>query len=910
MNRLNVTALLVAAAGTALSLPTNALGAAKVVNISGATLSENYTKADASTNDFIDVDKNGTAGSLGSFAIQQLAPYDPTLAYTGASQIWVIQYRATGSVAGLQELIDFGRPNVDGTADGDAVGIETAGNGSISNAYHNRTQYISGGASSNPIFNALNPGGAPVRALNPAASTYASTTTQAAGTGVQIDITPLDVPAIYGVTKPGGSPAYDRKPLDLGYGLNPDSSRDKATGASTGASQQLATLTGGRNIDEPTNPNFVPNSDTIFDFPLAYVAIAALTNHGTGKTQITMTEQRYSLLTGRLPSGQNLTQATRESGSGTRNGFCNSVGLDPSYCRGDNVGLITAGGSPDSRLVGPGYSPTNKAGSGDLETVVRNTRIGIGYSGAERQKSTLQASRNEVLAVKNDIFPGAVEYSRPGLDEVLHNSIDGYRIGGFGVFASIGDPAGESIADGGDGNGNPTMSNSAAAAYLNNIRQSIANFTAFPNSPDNEFMPGEFGAKLFIFPSALDYANDDIADPTQWTAQAANANLVNAIVGGGFNALSDPGFLAYGTYSLNGQSPNRVSGSYSDGNLGGGFYVLNDGTTLSYNSTAINSRNRIAGDMNGDGFRDWLDAAELVKAAQWRAGGAAWNAPDGVWGAGSGLKASPEILADFNCDGNLNSADVRFWADGFALAPTGSNNAEGALSRVEGFTRVDNAAVAPVAGNFFSTTLANPSATYDAGDSRADVAGSTGTVPGWAPIGADGVVNAKDIDYVYANFGDWAVLADAVHIDLSCDMDGDLDVDSDDICTILSILETSIGDVNLSGTVDATDLGIATGNLGLAGLGFAGGDVDGDGVVTQADLDLISGIASGPCAVAPACVGDITGDGSTNALDFNVVASNFGAGPGATRSQGDLTGDGFVNALDFNILAGDFGCSN
>ena len=60
--------------------------------------------------------------------------------------------------------------------------------------------------------------------------------------------------------------------------------------------------------------------------------------------------------------------------------------------------------------------------------------------------------------------------------------------------------------------------------------------------------------------------------------------------------------------------------------------------------------------------------------------------------------------------------------------------------------------------------------------------------------------------------------------------------------------------------------------------------------------------------IAPACAGDINGDGMTNAADFTVMAGNFGAGPGMTRAQGDLTGDGFVNAADFTILAGDFGC--
>jgi hypothetical protein len=67
----------------------------------------------------------------------------------------------------------------------------------------------------------------------------------------------------------------------------------------------------------------------------------------------------------------------------------------------------------------------------------------------------------------------------------------------------------------------------------------------------------------------------------------------------------------------------------------------------------------------------------------------------------------------------------------------------------------------------------------------------------------------------------------------------------------------------------------------------------------------------GPFAVpAPECVGDVNGDGKTDVFDFADLASNFGAGPGATRQQGDLNGDGFVDVFDFGDLAGDFGCSN
>lgn len=61
---------------------------------------------------------------------------------------------------------------------------------------------------------------------------------------------------------------------------------------------------------------------------------------------------------------------------------------------------------------------------------------------------------------------------------------------------------------------------------------------------------------------------------------------------------------------------------------------------------------------------------------------------------------------------------------------------------------------------------------------------------------------------------------------------------------------------------------------------------------------------------APAvCVGDLNGDGFTNAADFTILAGNFGASV-PVNTGGDLNGDGTVNASDFTILAGDFGCGS
>lgn len=61
-----------------------------------------------------------------------------------------------------------------------------------------------------------------------------------------------------------------------------------------------------------------------------------------------------------------------------------------------------------------------------------------------------------------------------------------------------------------------------------------------------------------------------------------------------------------------------------------------------------------------------------------------------------------------------------------------------------------------------------------------------------------------------------------------------------------------------------------------------------------------------------ACLGDVNGDGFTNAADFTILAGQFGQGTPDCRErwQGDLNCDGVVNASDFTILAGSFGCGS
>ena len=167
-----------------------------------------------------------------------------------------------------------------------------------------------------------------------------------------------------------------------------------------------------------------------------------------------------------------------------------------------------------------------------MERTVKNTRLGIGTTGAERGKTQnwLAQHQTELLGVKNDLGGGSV-YARPTLNNLLDNNINGYNIEGPETFASIGDPRAATAADGGTGwsgafdpfidlnnngvydpgepftdlNGNgirdaqnaeagltnshPPMRNRYAAQYLNNITRSIQSFVSF--GPDQaDFTPG------------------------------------------------------------------------------------------------------------------------------------------------------------------------------------------------------------------------------------------------------------------------------------------------------------------------------------------------------------------------------------------------------------------------------------
>jgi hypothetical protein len=818
------------------------------VNISGATLFADFFKSPQSTADWIDVDGNGVSGFDG-VDIQQLADDYPG---TGSSY-WGVHYRGVGSGNGLKELVNYG---VDGTLPGDPasdLGI------------FNRFEFSSAG------------GG--------------SATPPAGGTSVDIGV--MDVPTTWFVQNGQTADAgWSNTPATSGYGKNPVKSWD------TGQKNTLKTLEG---ASGSLNTNTAsPDADTVFDTPIAWVPITVIANRGTGVDSATKSELQHHFTTGRMPNGENLVAAVRDSGSGTRNGGMSSLGIDPSFGRGDNLGtkLKSEGADPLNDAytsLGPGHQASHLGGSSRMEGAVQNRGLAMGYTGlmgGSRSAADAAGGKYEIVDIDFENGNGAV---RPSLDGVLNNDPtrpeggSAWQMGGPETMATIGDPTATS--------GPAVMANQQAAAYINNIVQSISAFDG--NPPEEEFfMPGEFLADNYVLLAGADALPDQTPGAVDPDNFVSNANLNQAIQDYilANNVLNVP---AYGSVNDAGLVPNRVSlvgtgQSYGDGSVNGN-YTDAGGNTLEA-GTDLSARNRVMGDFNyttGEKFkRNLNDIPQMMSAVQ---NPTAFEQNDNNGGDGY---VCVEIVGDFTGDGDFDADDIRYFADGLAIDPSTGN-----LNRFKGFKAVDDNSN----GNYFGTTIASGES-YEAGDSAADVAGNA-PAPGADPRGADGVIDGCDLYYVHAQssqFGDgvanWDNLDEAIYFDLSADMDGDLDVDQADFDFVSNILVdggTTLADLDYDGVANNDDALLLVNNAGMADPTYEDGDINCDGVIDDADVAFYNEFG---------LLGDADGNGSVNGLDipnFKLALSNpddFASATGLPADMVDVIldfdGNGAFNGLD------------
>jgi hypothetical protein len=787
-------------------------------NISGATLFKNFFKAPAGTNDFIDVDDNGYFGfHFDPPYVQQLAPD-----WGSAPYYWTVQFRGVGSGNGLKELVNFYNCAPPGPPPNPDFGNPT------DQSTINRTVWWTTSGGTGP-YNPANPGSCPVAPSS-------------------IDIAVMDVPTTWFITQgTEAQSAWNRKPVTDGYGMYP---KKDWTGAQSNKLKSLAcSYTSHPSYPYTLNVNTAaPDNKTVFDTEIAWVPVAFVANRGTGLLNVDMSNLQYMFVTGRTKNGENLVVVTRDSGSGTRNAAMNSIGVDPSWGRGDNLGAKI--NDITRQNLGSTFQASNLDSTGMAERAVMDSRLGVGYVGlAGVADIHATAGWYDCLNIRKDIA-GGTSYVHPSLDSVLHNADvnTGWQIGGAETFATVGDPEYPTT-------GKPAPSNTAAAAYIRNISHSIAGFSGNPSSNQNYNMPGEYLAYNFTLMGALDAIpqRSPTVDPTffvtnpglnsELQSYTAQYNVINVPV----NPQTPAGLCPYRNAKT---SPDH----YNDGSVNGSYTDSKGGNLTATKKLA--ARNAIAGDFLYDGQRNWNDICKMMEAIYDTTvlgnpllfeNGVDHGGNPGDQGVGHD-SVIIHVIGDFNGDGNLDGEDARYFADGLAVDP-----ATGRINRKEGFIRVDNCWYGLTNTYFFSdptqfttpTTLSTGK-TYAAGDARGDVATPVGApaVPsaymGSIKSGANGVIDQYDVLYVKQNLGNWASLDDASKIDLSCDMDGDLDVDNEDVRVLVEdILGSWIGDINLDGSVDSADvllLANAFGSVKGGGSWDLRCDLNGDGKVDISDL--------------------------------------------------------------------------
>jgi hypothetical protein len=481
-------------------------------------------------------------------------------------------------------------------------------------------------------------------------------------------------------------------------------------------------------------------------------------------------------------------------------------------------------------------------------------------------------------------------------------------------------------------------------------------------------MPGQILATEFFLPAGLDCLHI-LNDPLKLIPIDSNADLQEFMRS---NSVID--VPPFGSINPAGLVPKRNALSppeqFSDGSMTGSYaYWDGAGANPSDYFTVISgvnlsARNRIQGDFNGDGARTAGDAAELVTAYYTPR---AWQRTAVANGAGpnGGMardNAIPEVIGDFDGDGDLTKEDLRYFADGLAMVETVvAGGSSRRLDRKAGAVALDariqqlgrpfpwadgnDRLLSPPANVGEEPSFPTPAdvddaiapflqtgAAYKLGDFRGDVAGSDdGPTAGANPRGWDGRVDSSDIDYVCGNLGSWADLDAAAFLDLSADINGDTALTYDDVLELVEeILVTSLGDVDLDGVVDDDDEAIMTATINAGALGcngdqrcgWADGDVNCDGVVDATDLGTLNdsdgdGVPDDVdnCVDTPntdqanfdndafgdVCDGDIDGDGVDNGddvCDFSPVGATVEADGSVV---GDLDGDCDVDLADHAI---------
>ncbi|MFI4898152.1 MAG: hypothetical protein ACIARR_10030, partial [Phycisphaerales bacterium JB059] len=262
-----------------------------VITGSGATLLENFFSSPAQTNDFIDVDGDLQAGSLGSLLPDQLAPSN----LSSSTLHWIFHYRVTGSGNGVAEFDLFSvlfDQNPDNTDDNGVNGpVDDFGNSAFSDrSVWNRNDIVLAGVLQ-ALGNSSHRGGMPL--VPNADNGYRGQALNLGDpdNGFTVDFAAADVPVAWFAINPG-TPRPDAAPGAMGYGANPRVAVDKS-GQPVVWNNLLRPLSN-------LNVNVAnPDANTVYELPIAITPVSAPVNYGVGRSEIYMSDLRHLSATGR-----------------------------------------------------------------------------------------------------------------------------------------------------------------------------------------------------------------------------------------------------------------------------------------------------------------------------------------------------------------------------------------------------------------------------------------------------------------------------------------------------------------------------------------------------------------------------------------------------------------------------------
>ena len=148
---------------------------------------------------------------------------------------------------------------------------------------------------------------------------------------------------------------------------------------------------------------------------------------------------------------------------------------------------------------------------------------------------------------------------------------------------------------------------------------------------------------------------------------------------------------------------------------------------------------------------------------------------------------------------------------------------------------------------------------------------------------------------------------------LAGDLNGDGFVGSADLDLIRSRWyetvppgDLSQGDPSGDGFVGAADLDLVRANWN-SGVSTVPGDLNGDGQVSSADLDIIRANWGATVGIGDLMHGDASGDGVVGSADLDIVRANWGAEYEDPTEPGDLNSDGTVGSADLDTVRSHWG---